>query len=73
MLSTLVMIKVVNSPVVVQLSRRDEWASQHTDIMGPRNAFFYFGPSNSPGQLAYGNAERVAMAYYLRRKRDVSK
>ncbi|THH06628.1 hypothetical protein EW145_g3962 [Phellinidium pouzarii] len=65
--------KVVQVPtLVVQLSRQDEWALQYPDIMGPRNAFFYFGPSNSLGQVAYGNAERVGMAYYLRKKKDAS-
>ncbi|KAH8118840.1 hypothetical protein DFH11DRAFT_1503211 [Phellopilus nigrolimitatus] len=65
--------KVVQVPnLVVQLSRQDEWALQHPDIIGPRNAYFYFGPSNSPGQVAYGNGERVAMSYYLRKKKDAS-
>ncbi|KAI5117047.1 hypothetical protein M0805_007904 [Coniferiporia weirii] len=65
--------KVVQVPnLVVQLSRQDEWALQYPDVMGPRNAYLFFGPSNSPGQVAYGNAERVAMAYYLRKKKDAS-
>jgi hypothetical protein len=58
---------------IVQLSRQDAWAAKHSDVIGPRNAYFYFGPSSSPGQLAYGNGERIAMAYYLRKKRDNSK
>ncbi|KAL5507748.1 hypothetical protein ACEPAH_5366 [Sanghuangporus vaninii] len=65
--------KVIQVPnVIVQLTRHDEWTSQHPDIMGPRNAFLYFGPSNSPGQVAYGNGQRVPMPYYLRKKKDGS-
>lgn len=67
-------LKVARDPnLIIQLSRQDEWANEHLDIMGPRNAFFYFGPSNSPGQLAYGNAGRVGMIYYLRKRRETSK
>ncbi|EJD01698.1 uncharacterized protein FOMMEDRAFT_89899 [Fomitiporia mediterranea MF3/22] len=65
--------KVVQVPnVVVQLTRHDDWAAQHTQVMGPRSAFLYFGPFNSPGQVAYGNGERVAMSYYLRKKKEGS-
>lgn len=66
--------KVVQVPnVVVQLTRQEEWAQQHTDVLGPRSAFLYFGPSNSPGQVAYGNGGRVPMSYYLRKKKEGSK
>ena len=70
----IIFLKVIQVPnVVVQLTRHDEWASQYPGVMGPRNAFLYFGPSNSPGQVAYGNGDRVPMPYYLRKKKDGSK
>lgn len=59
--------------VVVLLDRKDEWAAKHPEVLGPRKAYFYFGPSNSPGQVAYGNGERIAMTSYLRKKKDNSK
>ncbi|TDL30062.1 hypothetical protein BD410DRAFT_780588 [Rickenella mellea] len=65
--------KVAKDPnLIVKISRRDEWALQHPGIMGPRNAYLYFGPSNCPGQLAYGNSEPTAMSLYLQKKKGSS-
>ena len=59
--------------MVIHLIREERWAVQYPEIMGPRNAFFYFGPSSSPGQLAYGNGEPAPMLDYLQKKREGSK
>jgi len=65
--------KVAKDPnLIVKLNRLDDWAQRYPDILGPRNSYFYFGPSLSPGQLAYGNTERIPMAFYLRRKKEAS-
>lgn len=68
-------VQVVPIPnVVAKISRHEDWTTRHAEIMGPSNAYFYFGPSNSPGQVAYGVAQpRIPMAYYLRRKGSSSK
>ncbi|PAV21447.1 hypothetical protein PNOK_0407400 [Pyrrhoderma noxium] len=65
--------KAVQIPnMVIHLIREERWAVQYPEIMGPRNAFFYFGPSSSPGQLAYGNGEPAPMLDYLQKKREGS-
>ncbi|KAF8841573.1 hypothetical protein BDN67DRAFT_1010506 [Paxillus ammoniavirescens] len=57
---------------VVQVAREAEWSQQHRDIMGPCNAYLYFGPSKSRGFLVYGNGPEVAMANHIRQKKDAS-
>lgn len=58
--------------VVIRLTREDDWAQNHPDIMGPRNSFFYFGPSRSTGHLIYGNTPEQAMADSMIQKKDTS-
>ncbi|KIJ69824.1 hypothetical protein HYDPIDRAFT_22984 [Hydnomerulius pinastri MD-312] len=64
-------VKIVHETpnIVVQVAREAEWSQQHPDIMGPSNAFLYFGPSKSPGFLAYGNGQEVKMADHVRQKK----
>jgi hypothetical protein len=59
---------------LVQLRREAPWVQkhQHQGVMGPGAAFFYFGPSGTPGYLIYGNAPSQPMATALRRKRSTS-
>jgi len=54
----------------VQLRREAPWVHKHKGVMGPGAAFFYFGPSGTPGYLIYGNAASQPMATALRRKRS---
>ena len=58
--------------LIVKLSRMDEWAEDYPDVMGPRNAYFYFGPYNSPGRLAYGGGAPNSMLLFCRKKKDSS-
>lgn len=63
----------VSPNLVVQLSRKDDWAALHPAVMGPRNSYLYFGPNIAPGQLAYGNGEKFGMGYFLRKKKEGSR
>jgi len=54
---------------LVQLRREAPWTQKHRGVMGPGAAFFYFGPSCTPGHIIYGNAPSQPMATTLRRKR----
>ncbi|KAI0340828.1 hypothetical protein BDW22DRAFT_1359663 [Trametopsis cervina] len=57
--------------LLLKLVREAPWAQQHPDIMGPVSSFFYFGPSRTPGNLAYGNTSTHPMANDIRpSKRD---
>ncbi|KAG9317769.1 hypothetical protein JVU11DRAFT_1989 [Chiua virens] len=58
--------------IVVQVAREAEWCQQHPDIMGPNNAYLYFGPNRARGFLVYGNGMEVPMAHHLRQKKDNS-
>ncbi|KAF8138830.1 hypothetical protein EV363DRAFT_1522831 [Boletus edulis] len=58
--------------IVVQVAREPEWSQQHPDIMGPNNAYLYFGPNKSRGFLVYGNGKEVPMAHQIRQKKDSS-
>ncbi|THH18394.1 hypothetical protein EW146_g2592 [Bondarzewia mesenterica] len=65
--------EVDRSPnILVRLRREAPWALQHRDIMGPSDAFFYFGPSNMPGYIVYGNTPEQPMNTAVRRKRSAS-
>ncbi|KAI0787071.1 hypothetical protein BC629DRAFT_1593603 [Irpex lacteus] len=58
--------------LLLRLTREPSWSQQHPDIMGPSSSFFYFGPSRSPGHLAYGNSAPQPMSNSMRRKRDAN-
>ncbi|KAI0092108.1 hypothetical protein BDY19DRAFT_579093 [Irpex rosettiformis] len=58
--------------LLLRLTREQTWSQQHPDIMGPSSSFFYFGPSRSPGHLAYGNSAPQPMINSMRRKRDAN-
>ncbi|KAH7926798.1 hypothetical protein BV22DRAFT_1032544 [Leucogyrophana mollusca] len=58
--------------LVVQICREAEWSQQHPDIMGPSNAYLYFGPSRTPGYLVYGNGPTQPMTSSIRQKKDAS-
>ncbi|KAI9574327.1 hypothetical protein HD554DRAFT_2165817 [Boletus coccyginus] len=58
--------------IVVQVAREPEWCQQHPDIMGPNNAYLYFGPNKARGFLVYGNGREVPMANQIRQKKDGS-
>ncbi|KAH9910936.1 hypothetical protein B0H21DRAFT_896558 [Amylocystis lapponica] len=40
-----------NPNLIMKLTREAPWAQQHSDIMGPSNSYFYFGPNRTPGYL----------------------
>ncbi|KIP10366.1 hypothetical protein PHLGIDRAFT_11315 [Phlebiopsis gigantea 11061_1 CR5-6] len=58
--------------LVLKLAREAPWAQQHPDIMGPSSSFFYFGPSRSPGNMAYGNSATQAMVNSIRKPKEGS-
>ncbi|KIY68417.1 hypothetical protein CYLTODRAFT_261770 [Cylindrobasidium torrendii FP15055 ss-10] len=59
--------------LVIRLARDVTWAQLHPAIMGPANAFFYFGPRNAAGYIVYGNNRvNVPMPYLTRQQREGS-
>ena len=58
--------------IIVRLTREAEWSQQHPDIMGPSNAYLYFGPSKTIGYLVYGNLPSQPMSESLRQKKETS-
>jgi len=54
--------------LILKLTREAPWAQRHPDVMGPSSSFFFFGPSRTPGYLAYGNLEPQPMANYRKSK-----
>ena len=41
--------------------------------MGPNNSYFYLGPNNVPGHVAYGNnTTEIHMQYLLQKRREGS-
>ncbi|TFK96817.1 hypothetical protein BDV98DRAFT_586058 [Pterulicium gracile] len=61
-----------SSNVVLRISREQAWAEGHQNIMGPSNAFLYFGPNNSMGHIVYGSGPVNHMATALRQHREGS-
>ncbi|KAI5834722.1 hypothetical protein EV122DRAFT_226779 [Schizophyllum commune] len=57
--------------IIVKLTREAQWADRHEGILGPSNSYLYFGPSQSPGYVVYGNNRNsIAMAHFLRQNRE---
>ncbi|PIL37617.1 hypothetical protein GSI_01311 [Ganoderma sinense ZZ0214-1] len=61
-----------NPNLIMKIARETPWASQHSDIMGPPNSYFYFGPNRTPGHLIYGNSTYQTMAQARHRKKESS-
>ncbi|OJT15495.1 hypothetical protein TRAPUB_7366 [Trametes pubescens] len=61
-----------NPNLIMKVAREAPWAQQHPDIMGPSNAFLYFGPGRTPGHLIYGNSTYHTMAQARNRKKETS-
>ncbi|EIN11032.1 hypothetical protein PUNSTDRAFT_142896 [Punctularia strigosozonata HHB-11173 SS5] len=58
---------------IVKVAREPSWSQHHPEVMGPSNAFLYFGPSKTPGYLAYGNDPTThPMVSALKQKKDTS-
>lgn len=57
--------------IIVKLTREAPWADRHEGILGPANSYLYFGPSQSPGYVVYGNNRNsIAMPHFLRQNRE---
>lgn len=70
---TVCIIQVDENPnLIMKVAREAPWAQQHPDIMGPSNAFLYFGPGRTPGHLIYGNSTYHTMAQARNRKKETS-
>ncbi|KAJ3836140.1 hypothetical protein F5878DRAFT_690460, partial [Lentinula raphanica] len=59
--------------MVIRLARHIPWAEQYPNVMGPENAYFYFGPEMSPGYIVYGNNQiSIRMSHMSRQQREGS-
>ncbi|KAJ3982680.1 hypothetical protein F5890DRAFT_1580541 [Lentinula detonsa] len=59
--------------LVIRLARHIPWAQQYPNVMGPENAYFYFGPEMSPGYIVYGNNQiSLPMSHMSRQQREGS-
>ncbi|KAJ3906558.1 hypothetical protein F5879DRAFT_797391 [Lentinula edodes] len=59
--------------LVIRLARHIPWAQQYPNVMGPENAYFYFGPETSPGYIVYGNNRiSLPMSHLSRQQREGS-
>ncbi|KAF9068146.1 hypothetical protein BDP27DRAFT_1327698 [Rhodocollybia butyracea] len=59
--------------LVIRLARQIPWTQQFPNVMGPENAYFYFGPGNTPGYIVYGNNRiSLPMAHMSRQQREGS-
>ncbi|TFK43991.1 hypothetical protein BDQ12DRAFT_203849 [Crucibulum laeve] len=63
----------VSPNMVIRITREAAWSQQHPSIMGPDNAYLYFGPDNGQGTYAYGNNRQTIHMSWLRiQRRDNS-
>ncbi|KIK53001.1 hypothetical protein GYMLUDRAFT_77599 [Collybiopsis luxurians FD-317 M1] len=59
--------------LVIRLTRHTTWAQHCPNVMGPENAYYYFGPDTSPGYIVYGNnGIEIRMSYLSRQQREGS-
>lgn len=67
-------MQAAQSPnLVIRLARHIPWAQQYPNVMGPENAYFYFGPETSPGYIVYGNNRiSLPMSHLSRQQREGS-
>jgi hypothetical protein len=73
LLPNLSAIKIEGNPnLLVKLTRESQWAELYPEIMGPTASFLYFGPSQTPGYIVYGNGPSIHMTYSMRQKKDSS-
>ncbi|KAF5336219.1 hypothetical protein D9757_011306 [Collybiopsis confluens] len=59
--------------LVIRLARHTPWAQYYPNVMGPENAYYYFGPETSPGYIMYGNnLISLPMPHMSRQQREGS-